>query len=67
MLNLNARWSLNDAVSVSIAGTNLTNEIGLTEGNPRAGQFISGDAGARYFLARPILGRTFRVTLGYQF
>ena len=67
VLNLNARWSLNDAVSVSIAGTNLTNEIGLTEGNPRAGQFISGDAGARYFLARPILGRTFRVTLGYQF
>ena len=67
VLNLNARWSLNDAVSVSIAGTNLTNEIGLTEGNPRAGQFISGDAGARYFTARPILGRTFRVTFGYQF
>jgi outer membrane receptor protein involved in Fe transport len=67
VINLNARWNVTDALSLAIAGANLTNEIGLTEGNPRAGQFISGDAGARYFLARPILGRTWRVSASYRF
>jgi outer membrane receptor protein involved in Fe transport len=67
VLNLNARWSLTDTLTLALAGANLTNEIGLTEGNPRAGQFISGDAGARYYLARPILGRTWRISASYSF
>ena len=67
VLNLNARWSLTDTLTLALAGANLTNEIGLTEGNPRAGQFISGDAGARYYLARPVLGRTWRISASYSF
>ena len=67
ILNLNARWNLTDTLTLALAGTNLTNEIGLTEGNPRAGQFISGDAGARYYLARPVLGRTWRISASYSF
>lgn len=67
VINLNARWNATERMAVSIAGVNLANRIGLTEGNPRAGQFISGDAGARYYLARPILGRSWRATLTVRF
>ena len=66
VVNLNARWDVTDALSFSLAGVNLTNEIGLTEGNPRAGQFISGDAGAKYYLARPVLGRSWRVAASHS-
>jgi outer membrane receptor protein involved in Fe transport len=67
VINLNARWNVTDRMAVSLAGVNLTNVIGLTEGNPRAGQFVSGDAGARYYLARPILGTSWRAALTYRF
>jgi outer membrane receptor protein involved in Fe transport len=67
VINLNARWNVSDRMAVSLAGVNLTNVIGLTEGNPRAGQFVSGDAGARYYLARPILGTSWRAALTYRF
>ncbi|WP_374577327.1 TonB-dependent receptor domain-containing protein [Phenylobacterium sp. J367] len=67
LVNAQVRWNLTDQVSLYAYGTNLTNEIGLTEGNPRAGQFISGEAGARYYLARPELGRTFRAAVLFRF
>ena len=65
--NVNARWDVSDRFALSLAGVNLSNEIGLTEGNPRAGQFISGDAGARFFSARPILGRSWRAAATFRF
>lgn len=67
VLNASARYNLTERLTVSANGENLTNSIGLTEGNPRAGQFVSGDAGARYILARPIMGRAFRAALTYRF
>lgn len=67
LVNAHVRYQINDQLTLYGYGTNLTNEIGLTEGNPRAGQFISGEAGARYYLARPELGRTFRAALLYRF
>ncbi|HEV7386751.1 MAG TPA: TonB-dependent receptor, partial [Phenylobacterium sp.] len=67
LLNAEVRYNLTDKLTLYAYGTNLTNEIGLTEGNPRAGQFISGEAGARYYLARPELGRTFRAAVLYRF
>ena len=67
LLNAQVRYNVTDAVTLYAYGTNLTNEIGLTEGNPRAGQFISGEAGARYYLARPELGRAYRVAVLYRF
>ncbi len=67
LLNAEVRYNLTDQLTLYAYGTNLTNEIGLTEGNPRAGQFISGEAGARYYLARPELGRTFRAAVLYRF
>lgn len=62
-----ARVGITDRLSLFLIGDNLTNEIGLTEGNPRTGQFASGDAGAQFYLARPMFGRNFRASLLYQF
>jgi catecholate siderophore receptor len=62
-----ARFAITDNFSLFLIGDNLTNEIGLTEGNPRAGQFASGDAGAEFYLARPVFGRNFRASLFFQF
>ena len=67
LVNAQVRWNVTDQLSLYAYGTNLTNEIGLTEGNPRAGQFISGEAGARFYLARPELGRTYKAAVLYRF
>ncbi|MEI6440640.1 MAG: TonB-dependent receptor [Alphaproteobacteria bacterium] len=67
VLNANAHYDLTPQLRVSFNATNLNNVIGLTEGNPRAGEFIAGNAGAKYFLARPIFGRTYRAALTYKF
>lgn len=67
VFNAAIRYDVNRQFSVHVNAENLDNEIGLTEGNPRSGQFLSGDAGARYYLARPILGRNFRAAVTYRF
>jgi outer membrane receptor protein involved in Fe transport len=67
LVNAQVRFNLNDHLSFYAYGANLTNEIGLTEGNPRAGQFISGETGSKYYLARPELGRAFRAAVLYRF
>lgn len=50
-------------ISLAVTATNVTNALGLTEGNPRAGSFDAGGSGVRYFLARPEFGRTIHLTL----
>ena len=67
LLNAQMRFTVTERLQLFVYGTNLTNEIGLTEGNPRAGQFISGEAGVRYYLARPELGRAFKAAVLYRF
>lgn len=54
-----------DALTFQLKGTNLTDEIGLTEGNPRAG-FREAN-GRDTYLARPIFGRTFLASVTYDF
>lgn len=54
-LDAGASVDISDRVRLQVTGTNLTNEIGLTEGNPR----IIGSQGTGPILARPILGRSF--------
>jgi len=46
-----------------VTGNNLTNEVGLTEGNPR----LIGSQGSGVILARPILGRSFHVSAAIKF
>lgn len=67
LLNINARAQVTEAINLGLNITNLTNELGLTEGNPRAGSFNVGDANAEFFLARPVFGRTIRASVGYKF
>jgi outer membrane receptor protein involved in Fe transport len=67
VLHFRARASLTRNLTAYLIVDNLTNTLGLTEGNPRSGQFISGDVGATYYIARSILGRSGRIALQYQF
>jgi outer membrane receptor protein involved in Fe transport len=53
--------------SFYLYGDNLANSLGLTEGNPRAGELQSDDAGANSFIARPVLGRSYRLAAMYRF
>ena len=67
LVGATVRYNVTDNLSAYVYGTNLTNEIGLTEGNPRAGQIISGEAGALYGIGRPEFGRAFKAALLYRF
>ncbi|GGY24561.1 TonB-dependent receptor [Pseudoduganella albidiflava] len=67
MLNFSARWQATPAVEAFLYVDNVENSQGLTEGNPRAGELASADAGANTFIARPLLGRTVRAALKYAF
>jgi catecholate siderophore receptor len=67
VFNAGVRYDVTRQLSVYVNVENIDNEIGLTEGNPRSGQFLSGDAGARYYLARPILGRSVRGAVTFRF
>ncbi len=66
VLNMAVRFDLAPHLTLTVTGDNLGQTLGLTEGNPRAGQFISSDAAATYFAARPIFGRSFRASLSWR-
>ena len=66
-LNINARGEVTENIVLGLNIMNLTDELGLTEGNPRAGSFDAGDANSEYFLARPVFGRTVRASLSFRF
>jgi outer membrane receptor protein involved in Fe transport len=67
VLNASARFSITDHFDVYGYVDNVANSLGLTEGNPRLGEVQNADAGANTFIARPILGRAFRLSLMYRF
>lgn len=67
LLNLNMRAQVTDFLAFGLNVSNLTDELGLTEGNPRAGSFVTGDPTAEYFLARPVFGRTVRASVTLDF
>ncbi len=54
---------IGERLRFQVTGNNLTDEIGLTEGNPR----IIGGLGTGPILARPILGRSFRFSAAVNF
>lgn len=67
VLNASARFALTPRLNLYAYGDNLTNEVGLTEGNPRSGELSSGQASSQLFIGRPILGRSFRIAAAYAF
>lgn len=55
---------LNNGIDVRLSGTNLTDTIGITEGNTRVlGQATTNNV----FLGRPIFGRAVELSLGFNF
>ena len=67
VINASARYELNPQWSLYAYADNIDNSLGLTEGNPRAGELQSSDAGANTFIARPVLGRSYRLAVMYKF
>jgi iron complex outermembrane receptor protein len=53
------RWNL------QLSGDNLTDEIGLTEGNPRTD--VGAGASGAIYVARPLFGRSFMGTVSYRY
>jgi iron complex outermembrane receptor protein len=56
-------WNKN--LRFQLMGSNLTNEIGLTEGNPRTDALV-GQGTSTAIYARPIFGRAIRMSLTYS-
>lgn len=55
---------LNNGIDVRLTGTNLTDEIGITEGNTR----VLGAATTNgVFMGRPIFGRAAELSVGFRF
>ncbi|MGN6826570.1 TonB-dependent siderophore receptor [Paucibacter sp. M5-1] len=65
-INLSLRYELTPRITLNAAVRNLTNTIGLTEGNPRSG-FVQAPAGSDYYYARPILGRNAQLSATMSF
>ena len=58
-------FDVTEAFSLQLSGDNLTDEIGLTEGNPRT-DVGAGGVGAIYN-ARPLFGRSFQAAATFRF
>ena len=66
-VDIDAQLKLTNEISLFGVIDNLTNSLGLTEGNPRQGEIQSAEANQFYFLARPLLGRSFKISIRYKF
>lgn len=67
LVNIDMNARISDRLTLALHATNVTNTLGLTEGNPRAGSFDAGGMGTSYFLARPEFGRALRATLNFSY
>jgi len=67
VVSADARYDVTQDLSVTGTAYNLTNTIGLTEGNSRAGEVVSTLGTGTNFVARPIIGRTVKASLLYKF
>ena len=66
-INASARYQATDDLSFFLYADNINNSLGLTEGNPRSGELASSQAYAAVFIARPLIGRSFRASVMYRF
>jgi outer membrane receptor protein involved in Fe transport len=64
-LDLGVQWFASDKLTVQLTGDNLTDEVGLTEGNPRTDLGAAG-IGALYN-ARPLFGRSYQAAATWRF
>lgn len=64
-LDAGVSFEVNPSLTLQVVGDNLTDEVGLTEGNPRT-DVGAGGVGAIY-LARPLFGRSFLASATVRF
>jgi iron complex outermembrane recepter protein len=64
-IDLGIIYEHNDNWSFQITADNVTDELGLTEGNPRTDLGVGAPVGST-FMARPLFGRSFRASVSYQ-
>lgn len=64
IFNAGATYSVNQ-VEFSLNVSNITNSLGLTEGNPRVDE--SATAQEQIYMARPVLPRSATLSIGYNF
>ncbi len=65
VIDVGVSYELTRNLLLELHGNNLTDEIGLTEGNPRTGQIVGVQQDI--FMARPILGQSWRLSASYKF
>ena len=61
-VDLGALFSIGEKIEIRLSGNNVTNELGLTEGNSR---LTTGGSGP--INARPLFGRSWELSLAYRF
>jgi outer membrane receptor protein involved in Fe transport len=64
-LDAGVLFDVGNGWTLQLAGDNLTDEVGLTEGNPRT-DVGAGASGSIYF-ARPLFGRSFTGSVTYRY
>jgi outer membrane receptor protein involved in Fe transport len=67
LINAHVNARITDHLTLALHAANITNTLGLTEGNPRTGSFDTGGTGLKYFLARPEFGRSLRATFSLSY
>jgi len=67
VVNASASFQLSPQMTFFLRGENLLDEVGLTEGNPRAGQFQSGETNSPFFVGRPIYGRNYSLSFVWSY
>lgn len=66
-IGIGGRFDFAEGYHLGFNWDNLTNEIGLTEGNVRGDLFRADQEVNTATFGRPIVGRNFRVNFGYRF
>jgi len=61
-VDLGALFTIGEKIEIRLSGNNITNELGLTEGNSR----LTG-GGSGPINARPLFGRSWELSLAYRF
>jgi outer membrane receptor protein involved in Fe transport len=66
-VDMSARFDVTPRWQLSLIVNNLTNELGLSNGNPRAGSIDNTEAGDSVYIGSSIYGRNARAAVTYRF
>ncbi|RDE05700.1 TonB-dependent receptor [Sphingomonas aracearum] len=67
VVDLTASYEVSPNVQLNLIVSNLTNEFGLVNGNPRAGTIDNGEAGQAIFIGSSQFRRSFRGAVTFRF